>query len=627
MCGIAGAVSVSSIPRFVADVLCDELADRGPDDSGYLFAEVSGKNTLLAQTRLSIIDLSEAGHQPMVSPDGKVQLVFNGEIYNYLELRQELLDLGHEFRSASDTEVLLHAWMEWGEAALNRLDGMFAAAVLDLAERRLFLFRDAFGVKPLYVSQDTQSIAFASTPAALVRSGFAKPEINQWSLVRYLTWGQYDLGEDTFFKEVFRVPSGSLWTFDLDRPSIEGQKIKWWKPDFSRPLGVSFEEAAREVRKLFLNAVRIQMRSDVPIGFALSGGVDSSAIICAARKLFPQSDIHAFAYLADDPAVSEEKWVGIANEAAQAELHSVTFSVDAVQSQIEAMQVGQGEPFSSSRIFAQYKVFEEAKRSGVKVVLEGQGGDELFAGYHGFAHLRVISLLENLQLIRLFKFLNSWRRWPGHNLVTLLGQVSTYLLRATQWPTWIQLRLRSRVLGESLREFIDLKDQSIAGFPRPYAHTLSPKFKGRRVIEGLLDALTESYIPQLVRQGDRNAMAHSIENRVPFLSLPLVEYVLSLPEEYLIGDDGQTKRILRAAMRGIVPDEILDRRDKVGFETPQDKLWRAPRLIAESWRVRKHLPSVRKANVSNLKGKALIWRYLNAGLWLKAVEDSKANSV
>lgn len=620
MCGIAGVISTarSDAYKFCTDT-CNKLEHRGPDDSGWMVSESETFFVGLAQTRLSIIDLSQGGHQPFTLPSG-LTFTYNGEIYNYLEIREELSSLGVVFATDSDTEVLARAWEKWGEECLGKLDGMFAFGVFDPASNRLTLVRDAFGIKPLYFSLRDNIFYFSSTPDSIADAQSVHDEIDLQAAFTYLAYGQYDMGERTFFSHVKRLQSGHLMHVYLDGNLLNTSLYKWWRPQL-RTRALDFDSAAEDVRTGFLESVRIQMRSDVPIGFALSGGVDSSAIACSARFMFPAAQLKAFGYMADDEKVTEEKWIRIAAQHTSAELVEVRFPDSQLEKDFHDMALMQGEPFSSSRIYAQFKVFESASRAGVKVVLEGQGGDELFAGYHGFAHLRVISLLERADFLGLIRFVLEWRKWPGRAVSALAAQSFSYLVHLNRWPARIQLLARKLVSGDDALKFVKLRIARKLGLDlrTAHQHRLSRAFRGRRVTEGLLDALTASYIPQLVRQGDRNAMAHSVENRVPFLSVPLVEKVLALPEEYLISPKGETKSVLKKAMRGVVPDPLLDRKDKVGFETPQDRLSKSDILRAAALSVYRDnsgvFPFVKYVDPDQITSVSLRWRYLNLAFW------------
>ena len=631
MCGIAGIVTKSpERAELLCSHACSSLDHRGPDDHGWQVFPSGKLSVGLAQSRLSIIDLSDGGHQPFSLGDS-LALTFNGEIYNYLEIRSELELLGRTFQTESDTEVLAQAWSEWGESCVLKLDGMFAFGVLELASKTLTLVRDAFGVKPMYYSILNGEFVFSSTPDSIADFQGLDDEVDLQAAYTYLAFGQYDIGERTFFKNVSRLTPGSLLRIDLSGDSPKFEKSEWWSTEIS-PRKLDFSEAVAEVREAFLSSVSLQMRSDVPIGFALSGGVDSSAIVCSAHTQVQSATLKAFGYVADDERVSEEKWIKIAADQTSSELNEVTFPDNQLEVDFPLMAKMQGEPFSSSRIYAQYKVFEAARRSGVKVVLEGQGGDELFAGYHGWAHLRLISLFEKGNLLEMIKFLSAWRQWPGRSVPSLIAQAANFVFRINRLPARLQLLARQLVSGEEALKILQLKEAKKTGLNlrSAYQHRLRKDFRGRRVIEGLIDALRYSYIPQLVRQGDRNAMAHSVENRVPFLSIPLAEKVLSLPEEYLISPIGETKSVLKAAMRGIVPDELLDRRDKVGFETPQDRLWRSKPLLDAAgaiYRDRPELiPFVKWVEPSSIQNVALKWRYLNLAFWLHQRLESRGQS-
>lgn len=628
MCGVAGIVTNSpDRANLLCQKACSSLAHRGPDDHGWSVSQIGEYSVGIAQSRLSIIDLSEGGHQPFQVNDS-LTLTFNGEIYNYLEIRTELEELGRVFRTNSDTEVLAQAWATWGEECLKKLDGMFAFGIFDSDNEQLTLVRDAFGIKPMYFSILNNELIFASTPDSIADFHQAKDELDLQAAFNYLTYGQYDIGERTFFKNVARLMPGTLLRVQLSFEKLEFEKVEWWTPSPSQRK-VSFTAATVEVKESFLSSVSIQMRSDVPIGFALSGGVDSSAILSSAHNQLPSATLKSFGYIADDERVSEEKWIRIAASHTTSELIEVKFPDSELEIDFPLMARMQGEPFSSSRIYAQYKVFEAARLNGVKVVLEGQGGDELFAGYNGFAHLRVISLLETGRIIELVKFISNWRRWPGRSVFGLMAQSVNFVFRMNRLPASAQLLARSLVSGEEVLKVVSLRSARKRGLTlrSAYQHKLSPSFRGRRVIEGLIDALRFSYIPQLVRQGDRNAMAHSVENRVPFLSIPLAEKVLSLPEDYLISSSGETKSVLKSAMRGIVPDELLDRRDKVGFETPQDRLWKSKPLLRAAEAIYRDrpelLPFVKFIEPGEIKSVALKWRYLNLAFWLEQRLQSK----
>jgi asparagine synthase (glutamine-hydrolysing) len=552
-------------------MLC-RLHHRGPDDQGVLrFAagevwrgrawEEGEAEAALLHWRLSIIDLSEIGWQPMTYGDGRYYLIFNGEIYNYLELRPELEALGHRFVSQSDTEVLLAAYTQWGAAALNRLVGMFAFAILDTAERTIFLARDCFGIKPLYYTTATGGFAFASEIPPLLDLPGVSRSANPQRLFQYIRHGLTDHGGETIFADIRQLPSAHYMVVPLDNPRA-AQPVRYWDVDMGQRADLSFDEAAARVRDLFLENIRLHLRSDVPVGAALSGGIDSSAVVAAMRYVQGQNlDIRTFSYIADDPAISEERWVDMLGAAASATVRTVQPSADELVTDLDALIATQAEPFGGTSIYAQYRVFRLAHESGIKVMLDGQGADELLGGYYPYVGARLASLVRQGQWGDARRLLAA--PWPGMSRTALLSYAADFLI-----PTPLQAPLR-RWAGKDLMPawanaaWFDARGVT----PRSLGYTRS-----RDVLHShSYRSLTEVSLPQLLRYEDHNSMAYSIESRVPFLTPAFASFVLSLPESYIIGPDGASKRVFRQAMRGIVPDAILNRRDKIGFQTPENR--------------------------------------------------------
>lgn len=569
MCGILGVFehSPNDQVRRDLDAGMHALRHRGPDDRGVKSYSVAGGIVHLGHARLSIIDLTEGGRQPMHGGNGRYAIVFNGEIYNYKELREELKALGYRFTSDSDTEVLLAAWAAWGRACLPRLVGMFAFAVLDREVATLTCVRDVFGIKPFFYSQEGADFLFASEAPALVALKSSRARLNWQRAYDYLVHGDYDSSPETFFEGVLHLSPGCLLVVDL-AARLVGTVERWWVPSIEQRDDLSFDEAAERVRENFLQSVRLHLRSDVPLGAALSGGVDSSAVVCAMRHVAPDHPIHTFSYIAAGSELNEEKWADLVNHHVGAVAHKVVVTPQELARDLDDMIRAQGEPFGSTSIYAQYRVYQLAKENGITVTLDGQGADEMLAGYNGYPGPRLRSLLETGHGVQALRFLNAWAQWPGRSRAAGLklavaemtdGAVYQVLRRLSgreALPAWI----RGDVLaqrGVSLRH------------PRQ-----RPEWdaRGRRVMAELAHSLTKRGLSSLLRHGDRNSMRFSIESRVPFLTLEQAELLLSLPEHYLISQGGETKSVFRAAMRGIVPDQILDRKDKIGFQTPE-QLW------------------------------------------------------
>jgi asparagine synthase (glutamine-hydrolysing) len=515
---------------------------------------------VLIHQRLSILDLSPAGWQPMTTGDRRYYIIFNGEIYNYIELRQELETAGHQFVSRSDTEVLLAAYVRWGKGMLERLVGMFALAILDTKERRLLLARDCFGIKPLYYTHFRDGLAFASELRPLLELPGVSRRVNPQRLFEYLRFGVTDHGEETLLEQSYQVAAAHLVEVDVDRPSVL-QRHRYWRTDSSRRIELSEKDAADSLRERFIDSVRLHLRSDVPIGTALSGGIDSAAIACTMRYLDPDLELHAFSYVAEDAKLNEERWVDRVGSSANVTLHKVCLKADDIVSELDRLIDVQQEPFASTSIYAQYRVFQQARESGIKVMLDGQGADEMLGGYLFSGGARLATLLAAGDLPGALRFFRKARGRPGNErLLMWAGEILT--------PDWLQGPAR-RFLDEDLmpRWFNAdwFAERGIVARP-------ARSVQGRDKLRGLLERmLTEGSLPMLLRYEDRNSMAHSLESRVPFLTRELAEFVLALPEHYLVSNDGTTKAIFRQAMRGIVPDEILDRRDKIGFATPEQQ--------------------------------------------------------
>lgn len=622
MCGIAGGFwrdRSGSVERRL-DAALSAMRHRGPNDQGYEIVEFGSTTAALGQTRLSVIDLSFGGHQPMFTADGRYALVFNGEIYNYRELRAELVDLNWQFRSQSDTEVLLHAWAQWGEACLVRLEGMFAFAVIDRQMARLTCVRDAFGIKPLFYEQRQGELLFASEqPALLALRGRAlKADLQRG--YDYLVHGDYDSQERTFIEGVRHLLPGHMIAFDLATAG-EAAARQWWRPSIAPTSELSFAQAAEAVREQFLHNVRLHLRSDVPLGAALSGGIDSSAVVCAMRHVEPDAPIHTFSYIAQDSDLSEERWVDMVNQAVGGISHKVHATADELVRDIDRLVAAQGEPFGSTSIYAQYRVFELAKQKGMTVVLEGQGADELLAGYWGYPGHRMMSLMEEGRYREMLAFARNWGAWP-----TRSHRRAWMYFAHTALPNGLHALARRFSGRDAAPAWVDVAKLADAGVSLVESRPgRVDEGRRRRVVERLAYEAQERVLPGLLRHGDRNAMRFSIEGRVPFLTIPMADLLLSLPEHYLISDLGETKSVFRAAMRGIVPDAILDRKDKIGFATPERDWFMRIAPLLRSWLDDTQMvPFLRRAALqeqfdSIIAGRRpfnwQVWRWVNYVRW------------
>lgn len=576
MCGILGAVSPQGIeiPGNLFSRSRQILAHRGPDDYGYLNwregKAYQGTEWEQAQSiggvfflhcRLSILDLSQTGHQPMGTPDGRFFISFNGEIYNYLEIRAELERLGHKFVSTSDTEVLLHAYAQWGIEALSRMSGMFAFSILDTIGKKVILARDYFGIKPLYYCWAGKSFIFASEIKALLEFPGVPRIADSQRVYDYLRFGMTDHGEDTMFGSIRQLLPGQYIEIPIARPSGL-QKGTFFKIGIEETADISFDEAAAKLGDLFHESITQHLRSDVEVGAALSGGIDSSSIVMAIRQILgPNRPFKVFCYVAKDSPVCEERWMDLVGKAARAEVCKIVLSPENFVDDLRSLIRVQEEPFTSTSIYAQYKLFSFVQSAGIKVMLDGQGADELLGGYSHYLGAKLASLLHSHQWSAAMHFFRNGSHSPLISKSSLACQSGEYLL-----PYSLRVLAR-RVIGKDLTPSWLSEDWCLSRgvHPRSFTHV-----RGKNTLRtSLLRTIEETSVPHLLRYEDRNSMAFSVESRVPFLTPKLVKFVLSLPESYIIAPDGTTKAVFRRAMRGYVPDAILDRRDKIGFETPE----------------------------------------------------------
>jgi asparagine synthase (glutamine-hydrolysing) len=442
---------------------------------------------------------------------------------------------------------------------------MFAFALVDTEARRLYLARDAFGIKPLFYAQPRGSFVFASEIPALLEFSGVSRRANAARVVEFLNEAVGDYGGETFFADIRQVAPGHYLEISLDAPS-EARVEQWWKPDLTRLADISFREAAERLREMFLKSVSLHLRSDVPLGIALSGGIDSSAVLGACRQLsWKDAELHSFSYIADDPAICEERWADEAGTAAGSVAHRIRIGQADIARDFERLVALQGEPIPAPVAYAQWRVFSECRSAGIKVLLEGQGSDELLAGYPEYTAPAIAA---------------QWRRGrlgTGLGIARTSGRGSMPLMKAA-------LRLLAGGRKSEVFRWIDApRAAERGGFER-----------GSPLRLALRDTLCRSKIPSFLRWADRSAMACSIENRVPFLTIELTEFLYGLPEEYLISGDGVTKAVFREAMRGLVPEAILRRRDKIGFTTPYRNWLRAMRPhCAELLAVAETIPVLR----------------------------------
>lgn len=610
MCGISGIVSSTPLSSNLLQSMTDCIRHRGPDDEGFVFwSQFSGKALLfggqdtpegvyqsdlaytpsstggrdiplrigLGHRRLSILDLSPLGHQPMCTPDGRYWIVFNGEVYNYLELRVELEKLGHTFISRTDTEVILAAYAQWGDSCLARFNGMWALAIYDTQARTLFLARDRFGVKPLYYWTSPEGLfAFASEIKQFTVLHGWRAVMNGQRTYDYLVFGITDHTEETMFSGVYQLRPGHCVTLAVDDANAVSPgtplSTRAWYELRPKPFAGSFDGAAREFRDLFEQSIALRLRADVPVGSCLSGGLDSSSIVCVLNEFLRKQGGRAlqktFSACSDVDRFDERKWIERVVDKTGVDAHYVYPALDQLFEESPSITWHQDEPFGSTSIYAQWNVFRLVAQNGVKVMLDGQGADEQLCGYHGFFGPRLATLFRNWRLGDVVADLAGMQRLHGYSPTTSLKYMLPYLLSekcahvlrriggyAHSRPAWLNCEC---LQAETVDPFWKLgsREGSVVGLSRAQ--------------------LTGSNLQMLLHWEDRDSMAHSIESRVPFLDYRLVEFVLGLPDEFKIAR-GMTKRVLREAMREVLPEVIRTRADKLGFVTPEE-VWIRERM-------------------------------------------------
>jgi len=597
MCGITGIVSKKG---FVAPLwiegMTDKIKHRGPDDEGYLAINSHKRkcNTLigkdsktkglnikyfnqnadifLGHRRLSILDISYRGHQPMSDNSEDIWIIFNGEIYNYIEIREELMKIGYSFKTQTDTEVILYSYEEWGEACLKKFNGMWSFVIYDKRKNILFGARDRFGVKPFYYYFDNNYFAFASEIKALVSLPFIEKRINNDSLFDFLAFSGIASNEKTIFKSIYELQPSNSFMFHLSGNIFKIKK--YYLLDFNKRFE-SFSTKKSigyisDIKSLVANSVKLRLRSDVPVGSALSGGIDSTSIVCLINNIKNNSEYSinteqkVFTASFREKDVDESHWAGIASKHSSSKWYKIFPDPKDYLDDIEKIAYAQDTPYGSPGIYAQYKVMELAKQEGVTVLLDGQGGDELFTGYTMYYDLYLYDLFKNLNIKSFFNEIKCLKNAPADKRVAIVSFLKQ--IRRSVLPYWIVKKKRIQqggIFNYINREFWnDKKDRFDLIKDRDF----------KSLNQMLFEFFTKQKLQTLLKYEDRNSMNFSIESRTPFADdINLIEYVFNTPSSYKI-HNGWSKYLLRESMSGIIPEKIRKRVDKKGFSTPE-KEW------------------------------------------------------
>lgn len=573
MCGICGIYNYSNKDNIVSENILRQMSSklhhRGPDDEGYYTA----KNFGVGHKRLSIIDLSPMARQPITTPDGRYTIVLNGEIYNYLELRQELLSKGYKFRSHSDTEVLLYLYESEGKKCLNRLNGMFAFVIWDNINRTLFAARDHFGIKPFYYYYNSNTFIFASEIKAILEPKIILPEINFSALQDYLTF-QFCLDNKTLFKNIQKLLPGHYLTLTSNgNLSIK----KYWELDFTVDTYHTEEYFQHKLLRLLEDSVRLQLRADVQIGSHLSGGLDSSAVTCLVASLL-NIPIQTFSGgFKDSPKYDETAYARIVSENSKT-IHNEIYPtshdfVEILPKLIYAMD----EPVAGPGLFPQYFVSKLASEK-VKVVLGGQGGDEIFGGYTRYLIAYLEECIrggingtqeESKYVVTFESILPNLRQLQGYQ--PLLRYFWQDGLFDTPEKRYFRLIDRSNGFHNLLNKDIlnESSDYNVfENFKKIFNESNTSSYINRMTHFDM-----KTLLPALLHVEDRTSMMVSLESRVPLLDYRIVELVTSIPP-MLKYKGGRSKHIFREVVQHIVPDEILQRKDKMGFPVPLNEWYK-----------------------------------------------------
>ena len=554
MCGVFGVVSPG--PVDAAMLARAELLQwhRGPDARRQWTGAVGRLHVGLAHQRLAIIDLSPMGVQPMLSPSGRSLIAYNGEIYNYKELRAELVATGVRFATQTDTEVIAAACEVWGpEAAFRRMNGMWAICWLDFDRQRLILSRDRFGKKPLYLARGKHGLAFGSEIKALARGIPLVLGVNARAVAAYLGAYQVDWDDETFFSGITKLPPASFAELDASRDGAELQVRRYWSIELANGRGQSDAATVDQLRDLLDDAVRLRLRSDVPVGLLLSGGLDSSAIAASASlALAGGAPLTCITAVSSDASSDESAFSRRVATHVGADRREVSLDLNSegLLELIGRVTEQNDEPLGGFACVAQYLLMQRAKELGITVLLSGQGADEAFCGYRKYAAFNVLSLLR------------TGRPWTAARQLLAFGLKGGAL-------SGVRLADAARYLPRALRPRLPpIAGPATRGLPLPELGARGSDVRQRQIAD-----LEHLSVPALTHWEDRNGMAWSREVRDPFLDYRVVEFGVRLPVSAKIAH-GYLKYVLRRAVADRLPADIVWRRDKRGFSTPEARMLR-----------------------------------------------------
>ena len=662
MCGICAILSLKKAP-ITPDLIKktgDLLKHRGPDDKGYslFYKTPTGWNNIInrgederknssslpdypiegiktsikdfslafCHRRLSIIDLSPAGHQPMCYKN-RYWIIYNGEVYNYLELREELKKSGHIFQSNSDTEVILAAYDEWGLDCLNHFIGMWAFLIFDTETGELFGSRDRFGIKPLYYWFSHEGyLAFASEIKAFTVIPGWNSVVNGQRAYDFLIHGITDHTSETMFSNVYQLMGGEYFIVKIS-DILDTLPIQKWYSINHELLLEPFDQSVQSYLLKLSESIKIHLRSDVNIGSCLSGGLDSSAIVSIINKIIEnnssEQDQKTFSACSEQKRWDEREFIEAVLEGKDIDAHFVTPDVNGLVKDLNEILWHQDEPFGSTSIYAQWSVFRTAKENNVKVLLDGQGADEPIGGYHYFHDIFIASLLQRLKIPTLLHEVNE--------LNTKYKRSYSDIIRSSLYYILSNNSIGRKILLLNQKESIDPKwlDRKKIGAEITFPLSLTQTVKGIDLFTRYCYHQTfQASLPALLHYEDRNSMAFSIESRVPYLDHRIVEYIINLPDNYKI-KNAVTKYVMRHSLKGYLPEKVRCRMDKMGFVTPEEYWMKIenPEIFKDYLGVAiKNSKGIIKPEAMDyfkkmVSGKIpfsnVIWRMIIFGLWME----------
>lgn len=603
MCGVIG---FNWKDELLLRKMCESIKHRGPDGSGTYVDD----NVSLGHRRLAILDPSGDDLQFMSNEDKTVLLTYNGRIYNFPEVREELIGKGYEFKSLNDMEVILHAYEEYGSDCVHHFNGMWAFCIYDKRENILFLSRDRFGIKPLYYYFDGNRFIFSSEIKAILEHDIPRKE-NRGIIFDYLYFNLTDHCEDTFFEGIRRlIPSHNL-IFDLSSKKMEIKRYY----DIKEKI-IEDANDPKKIKELFTNAVNRALICNVPMGSCLSGGIDSSSIVVTMRKIKPEAEIKTFSMKFPGEEIDEALY----QKAVYEKVNSLNYGVTPLPSELiddlHDLFMAQEEPFSGTSVYGQYRIMKLAHENGVRVLMDGQGADQVLSGSNYFNGYYYYEMLKQFDVSHLFR------------------EASQYYAKSRSFIPLVYLGLR--MTPDEIKRYLYNRRKApylTRGFIEENAAREDMRWHISSLREAAYSSILFYALPHLLRFVDKNSMRFSIESRVPFLDHTLAEYLLSMPNELRVSD-GVTKYAFRKAMEDDLPVSVLSRHDKIGFETPEEKWLKdesvtpiVQKIISSksfmardfwNWeRVRDMYDKLLKGESSAIFVGTEIWRCISVELWMR----------